>query len=98
MNRTWIGLTALLTIACGCAPTKPPTTGLASQPVAAAAMKEISFVRMRVGVTNDVIKVLIEADGSYQIIRRGGGGANSSTRGKLTEAQKRRFAAAFAGW
>jgi hypothetical protein len=65
---------------------------------AAPPLQSISLVRVRVGFSNDVLKVKIESDGSYQISRRGGGGASSSTRGQLTEDQKRQFAAAFAGW
>jgi hypothetical protein len=101
MKRTWLGIAAVLSIACGCARTQPSPAGPSSQPAsrpASSALKEISYVRMRVGVPNDVIRIAIDAEGAYQITRRGGGGANSSTRGKLSEEQKRRFGAAFAGW
>jgi hypothetical protein len=99
MKRIGIGITVALSVGCGCAPTtSSQTAGPASRPITASTLKEVSFVRSRVTVANDVIKIVIDADGTYQITRRGGGGANSSTRGKLTEEQRRRFIAAFAGW
>jgi hypothetical protein len=105
MRRASLLLLATLANVWGCAAggsggaAKSATApALPTHPASAPVLQELSFVRMRVGVPGDVLKVLIDSDGSYQIVRRGGGGANSSTRGKLTPQQKDRLAAILVGW
>jgi hypothetical protein len=86
---------------CGC--TAPPAAAPATTPttqaaVAAAKLLPVSMLRQRTGVRNDELRITVEPSGAYLIQRRGGGGANSSTRGTLSPQQQRSLAAAFAGW
>lgn len=98
MTRFILIFSALLLLSLSCASSTTHRSAPASQPATAPSLQPLSFVRNRVGVANDSLKVVVEANGAYQITRRGGGGANSSTRGQLTETQQRDLARAFAGW
>ena len=58
----------------------------------------ISLFRKRTKRGYDELHITVNPNGSYQIARRGGGGANSHTNGTLTPEQRRNLSATFAGW
>jgi hypothetical protein len=98
MSRYPLLLLVLLPMSLACTQNGGRAAAPAPNPATAPALRAVSFVRNRVGVANDLLKVTVDPDGAYQITRRGGGGANSTTRGQLTAPQQRDLARAFSGW
>ena len=90
----------LFAVGCGSAhpPATRPAAATADGPSAALApLQPISLLRLRAKFP-DELRITVNPDGSYQISRRGGGGASSHTKGALTPEQRRELAAAFVGW